>query len=153
MAPTRDGGTLGCCSCSLAGGPKHGYGMMADVESFTGVRLGRAPSTARSSGWSTTDSVNRSIERAEAPLPPDRERRSAAARAAEAASGSCWPSVASAWHRDEPPTAPSTRLPGGPLRKEYTALLEELPPERPGRPRRPHLAVRLRLRQASASLH
>jgi len=25
---------------SLAGGPKHGYGMMADIETMTGVRLG-----------------------------------------------------------------------------------------------------------------
>ena len=25
---------------SLAGGPKHGYGMMSDIETMTGVRLG-----------------------------------------------------------------------------------------------------------------
>ena len=34
----RDPGLL--LMLSLAGGPKHGYGMMADVESFSGVRLG-----------------------------------------------------------------------------------------------------------------
>jgi DNA-binding PadR family transcriptional regulator len=34
----RDPGLL--LLLSLAGGPKHGYGMMEDVESFSGVRLG-----------------------------------------------------------------------------------------------------------------
>lgn len=34
----RDPGLL--LMLSLAGGPKHGYGMMEDVESFSGVRLG-----------------------------------------------------------------------------------------------------------------
>jgi DNA-binding PadR family transcriptional regulator len=34
----RDPGLL--LLLSLAGGPKHGYGMMEDVETFSGVRLG-----------------------------------------------------------------------------------------------------------------
>ena len=34
----RDPGLL--LMLSLAGGPKHGYGMMEDVETFSGVRLG-----------------------------------------------------------------------------------------------------------------
>ena len=37
---------------SLAGGEKHGYAMIEDIARMSGVRLGRARSTARWRGWS-----------------------------------------------------------------------------------------------------
>ena len=38
---------------SLASGPKHGYALLQDIESFAGVRLGPGRSTARSAGSSS----------------------------------------------------------------------------------------------------
>ena len=37
---------------SLSDGPKHGYAMVEDIESFTGARLGPARCTAPSPAWS-----------------------------------------------------------------------------------------------------
>jgi hypothetical protein len=45
---------------SLAGGDKHGYALVKDIEQFASVRLGPVPSTARSPGWRSAVSSSRS---------------------------------------------------------------------------------------------
>ena len=53
---------------SLAEGPKHGYALIQDVMSFSGVRLGRARCTAPWTAWSTSGSSKRFLARTGATL-------------------------------------------------------------------------------------